>query len=289
MPTRRSLLAAAGSGVILPLAAGAQSSTGPAESASALVDTNAALGQWPFRHHPLAPASALARKLRLLGVTSAWTGNYDALLHKDISGVNQRTATDCQRHGAGILVPVGELNLALPDWREDLRRIVEVHRMRVVRLHPNYHGYGLDSPEFGALLELAAGLRLLVQITVAMEDERTLHPLMAVPPVDTGPLATLLPSIPGARAQLLNAFRATRGLALGSLAKAGAVFEIATLEGVEGVAKMLDTLPAEALCFGTHAPFFYPESALLKLKESPLTPDQLEAVRHRNAGRLMAV
>ena len=48
------------------------------------------------------------------------------------------------------------------------------------------------------------------------------------------------------------------------------------------------TNPAQRILFGSHAPLFYFESALLQLKESPLSEEQLKAIRRTNAQRLFA-
>jgi len=248
-----------------------------------LIDTNVSLHRWPFRRLPLDETPALVAKLRANGVTQACAGSFDALLHKDISTVNARLAEDCDRHGKGMLMPFGALNPMLPDWEEDLRRCAEVHGMRGVRLHPNYHGFKLADPIFERVLQLASERSLAVQIAVSMEDERTLHPLVNVPPTDTAPLAPLLQKFPQARVQLLNAFRTLRGAPLQVLAKAGARFEIATLEFVAGVDKMLAEIDPATLLFGSGSPFYYFESAKLKLKESALTDAQLAAVSNRNA------
>ena len=254
-----------------------------------IMDTNVSLGRWPFRRLPLDDTAALVAKLRANGVVQAWAGSFDALLHKDVSAVNARLADECARHGEGVLIPFGALNPMLPDWEEDLRRCAEVHQMRGVRLHPNYHGFKLADPVFERVLQSASERGLAVQIAVSMEDERTLHPLVNVPPADTAPLPALVQKFPRARVQLLNAFRTLRGTPVQTLAKAGVRFDIATLEGVAGVGGFLAANEPSCLLFGSGAPFFYFESALLKLKESPLTDGQLAAVSAMSARAFLAV
>ena len=53
------------------------------------------------------------------------------------------------------------------------------------------------------------------------------------------------------------------------------------------MANLLKQLPVERVVFGSHAPFFYLESSLLKLKESVLSDAQAKAIRAENARRLL--
>lgn len=251
------------------------------------IDTNTYIGPWPARRLP-EDVEGLLATFSHYGVEQAWTGSFDALLHKDIAGVNERLAETCALHDNTILRPFGSVNPALPQWEEDLRRCAEDHGMKGIRLHPAYHGYTLDDPRFLPLLQQAAERGLVVQLAVTMEDERMMHPLMRVEHVDVAPLAGLVNDIPNLRIVLLNAFRAVRGKALAELAATGRVwFDIAWLEGIEGIRAISSQIPMEKLVFGSYAPMFYFESSVLKLKESALTDAQREQVQGGNAQALL--
>jgi predicted TIM-barrel fold metal-dependent hydrolase len=255
-----------------------------ANTAVGLVDVNIWLSQWPFRRLPLDYTRALVGKLKSQGVTEAWAGTFDGMLHKDLGAANARLAAECHQHGRGILVPFGTVNPLLPDWEEELRRCDEIHRMRGIRLHPNYHGYRLDQPVFGKLLELAEQRGLILQIALSMEDERTQHPLVQVPHVDAAPLSETLKNHSRLRVVLLNWFRAVKGDLIGKLAQAGQVyFEIATVEGVNGIGNLVKQVQPERVLFGSYAPFFYFESAALKLKESLLSKHESKLVLYENS------
>jgi predicted TIM-barrel fold metal-dependent hydrolase len=271
-----------------PLDAGEPSPASSRSARNGLIDLNVTLSRWPFRHLPLDETPRLVTRLRRYGVSSACAGSFDSLLHKDIGQVNAHLAEECLRHGRGLLVPFGSVNPQLPDWEEELRRCHEQFHMPGLRLYPNYHGYSLDDPRVTKLLDLAQARGLTVQLALAMEDERTQHPLVRVPQVNAIPLLTLLTARPQVRIVLLNWFRAVNGELLPKLARAGQVyFDVATVEGVGGISNLLKQVPVNRVVFGSHAPFFYFESALLKLKESTLNDQELSAIRSANAQRLL--
>ncbi len=252
-----------------------------------LIDTNVSLSRWPTRRLRDDETAKLVQTLKSREVVEAWAGSFDALLHKDIAGVNTRLAEECAAHTAVKLVPFGAINPKLPDWEDDVRRCAEDHKMPGIRLHPNYHGYKLDDPDFQRLLQLATERKLIVSLAVSMEDERMMHPLLRVPNLDLAPLKKALEQTPAARILLLNAAKAKREL-LSSLIQAGQVFlEIAMLESVNGIANLLKDCPLDRILFGSHAPFFYPEAALLKLQESPLAAPQIRAIADQNARKLL--
>ena len=241
-----------------------------------MIDVNVWLSRWPFRRLPDDEPEALVRRLRRLGVTEAWAGSLDALLHRDLAAVNERLVATCRIAGEGLLRPFGVVNPLLPDWKEDVRRCHEAHKMPGIRVHPNYHGYALDHPAFAELLDEAARRGLIVQIALKMEDDRMLHPLFkGLPTTDPGPLHALLAHPGRPPVVLLNALINLRGEPLKRvLALPGTWCDIAMLEGAAGLERLVAQVGPNRLLFGSHAPLFYADAAHLKLKESVLTPER---------------
>jgi uncharacterized protein len=255
-----------------------------------VIDTNVHLFRWPFRRLVGDDPAELVSRLRKKGVTQAWAGSFEALLCRDVSGVNTRLAVACRQHGPNFLIPFGCVNPKSPDWEEDLRRCHEVHRMPGIRVYPNYHGYSIEEPEFAKLLSLAENRNMIVQIARSMEDQRTHFPLMIVPPVNPGPLAKLLPQLPRLKIVLLNGggWGGDDVPGMQELRSAGNVyFDIAMNEGVGGLDRLIAATSPARVVFGSHYPFFYFESALLKVREADLTGSQRAALTEGNARRLL--
>ncbi len=254
-----------------------------------IVDTNVHLSRWPFRRLTGDDAPGLVARLKKRGVAQAWAGSFDGILHKDIGGVNARLAADCRAYGRDFLVPFGSINPKLPGWQDDVRRCAQDHGMPGIRLHPNYHGYGLQDPAFAELLHLAAVHRLIVQLVVSMEDTRTQHPLVRVPPVNLSALAEMVKREPAVRLVLLNWAPAQQGQRLKPLADAGPIyFDISTVEGIEGIARLVERLAPERILFGSNFPLFYFESALLKMEESGLPGTSKQKILEGNARRILS-
>lgn len=249
-----------------------------------LTDCHVYVGQHPFRQLEAEDAAAFAQLLQRRGVTEAWAGAFEGLLRRDVAAVNRQLAEVCRKHPA--LRPCGTVNPALPDWQEDVRRCAEEHGMRVIRLHPNHHGYTLKDAMFQDLLALSVKHRLLVQVVAQMEDERTQHPQVRVAPVDLAPLPASMKEQPEARVMVLNA---SATMVMRHLQKCHNVWlDFAMIEGVGGVENLLKTWPQERLVFGSFAPVFYWEAAKLKMQESALSPRQSATITVTNAAAASA-
>jgi len=282
MMHRRDLFKAAATGAAAALGS---SSVLAADHEVSIVDTNVSLFHWPFRRLPLDTTNALIKKLRSLGIVEAWAGSFEGILHRDIAAVNQRLSDECRRWPE--LVPIGSINLELPDWERDVRQCFEQHNMPGIRLHPNYHGYRLDDSRFARLLELATAAGRFVQIAAAMEDTRTQHPKVRVDDVDFRALPNVMKRVARAKVQILN-YR-PRGASFDELLKtSGIYFDTARVDGTDGVPNLVEQAGRSRVMFGTHAPFLIPEASLIRVNESGLLDEAaIRSVSHETAGQVL--
>jgi uncharacterized protein len=264
--------------------------------ATGIIDTNVNLFDWPFRALKYRDTKALVAKLQKHRIIEAWAGSFEALLSKDMDGVNGRLAAECREHEPGFLIPFGSVNLAWPDWEEDVRRCHEVHKMPGLRVYPGYQPFDLDHPAMESLLKMTAERGLILQVVFGMEDPRVHHPIINVGPVTFTPLLKAVKNTPNAKLQLLHFSGWTPGLDLSEfMAKTNTVIDISRLEGNGAIGRMIGSItglpslrvPIDRIAFGSHAPYFPMETAILKLIESPLDVQQLHAIMQGNARRLL--
>ncbi len=161
--------------------------------------------------------------------------------------------------------------------------------MAGIRLFPNYHGYTFADPAIPELISAATDRNLIVQIALSMEDTRTQQTV--IQPSDPSPLADVLVHLPHARVVFLNSghwIDDDAGEGIAKIRRAGnAYFDIAMNEGVGGLANLVDATSPKRVVFGSHSPFFYFESAWLKVREAGLLPDQESAMLEKNARALL--
>src|SRR5436309_8862883 len=224
-----------------------QTATGSApvdrsSQATGIIDTNINLFSWPFRALKYRDTRALVAKLKKHRIIEAWAGSFEALLSKDMNGVNARLAAECREHGPGFLVPFGSVNLAWPDWEEDLRRCHEVHKMPGIRIYPGYQPFDLDHPGMESLLRMTSERGLVLQVVFGMEDPRVHHPIINVGPVSFGPLLKTVNGTPNAKVQVLHLSPPQGDDLPRFMTKPNTFMDISRLEGNGAVGRMIGTI-----------------------------------------------
>jgi predicted TIM-barrel fold metal-dependent hydrolase len=147
-----------------------------------------------------------------------------------------------------------------------------------------------------SLVKITEERGLILQVVFGMEDPRLHHPIINVGPVAFDPLLKVMKSTPNAKVQLLHFSGASPGDDLSQfMTNPNTFLDISRMEGNGAVGRVIGSVqglpspraPVERLVFGSHAPYFPVETALLKLIESPLDAQQLQAIMQRNARRLL--
>jgi len=236
-------------------------------------------------------------KLKTHQIKEAWAGSFEALFHKDIDSVNQRLTEECEKVGKRFFRPFGTVNLAWPDWMEDLRRCHEHYRMAGIRIYPSYQTFDLDHPEFPQLLQEIAKRGLILQIVGDMEDSRNHHPIVSTRDVNMEALLDAAKKVPADKIQLLYwNHRVNNNLMTRIIRESRILFDTTRVETSGGLEKMIrghlwngnaTPVPVERILFGSHAPYFPVEANLLKLIESPLTLAQATSIMNGNAQQLI--
>jgi len=252
-----------------------------------IIDVNASLGNWPFRMLPKNTPEALLRLMDANGIRKAWVSSLDCVLNREAKTANIALAQAVAPY-IDRLTPFAAVNPAFPTWDADIDFYLDELGMAGIRTYPNYYGYELDEVCFGDLLECARERCIPVEIAVRMADERMHHPLVKVPAVEIPKFECQLGRIGDAKIIFVNV-RQSEFAAAARLAESNAnIFvEISHVEGVGGVAPLIERFSEGQVLFGTHAPILYPASAVLKLAEADITEAQREQIRSGNAAKII--
>ncbi len=165
-----------------------------------------------------------------------------------------------------------------------------------LRIYPGYQPFDLGHPAMESLVKMTAERGLILQVVFGMEDPRVHHPTINVGPVTFAPLLQAVQSAPNAKVELLHFSGSGQSDDLSQfMTYRNTVMDISRLEGNGAVGRMIGSItglpsarvPVERLLFGSHAPCFPVETAILKLIESPLDAQQLQAIMQENARRLL--
>jgi predicted TIM-barrel fold metal-dependent hydrolase len=140
-----------------------------------MIDVNALVGPYPFRHVPHPDPEALLRVLDRERIAGAWVGHLPSAFYRDPTPGNRELFSILERH-ASVLRPVPVIRPDWPRWHDALRSAGEAGAA-AIRAYPPQWGLG---PHDGSMRELALAaseLGMPVILTVRFEDLRQRHAL----------------------------------------------------------------------------------------------------------------
>lgn len=256
-----------------------------------IFDINAHLGAYPFRALSHRTAPELVTHLERNGIGRALVTSLPAVFYRDTHRGNEELHEET-RPFAERLFPVATVNPKYAGWQRDLDQAVVEWKMKAVTLVPEHHGYALKDAHGQAALARIAELGVPVVLTQRFEDRRQRH---AWDRAEDLTLASLLEAArvqPKLRVILTN----WAGLDATKLADAGlrgrCLIDFSRLNVLlrRDVPKLIAALGVESVAFGSHAPFDYLGSSLVKLANLEKLPSaDYEKIAWRNAATFLGV
>ena len=149
-------------------------------------------------------------------------------------------------------------------------------RVEMVKLLPNYHMYDLDEKKLGKLVEITLRNNMVISLQMRVDDRRSQNFLLKVDDVKVSDAVRAISAFPEQTFILNNVLMSEVEILTESLENI--YIDIAFVEQQDTLEQLFKKCSPDRVLFGSHCPFFYPESALYKLKYSRLDMEVLEKV-----------
>ena len=139
----------------------------------AVIDINACIGQYPYRHVPHPDPDVLVRVLAREGLSGAWVGHLPSAFHRDPSAGNDVLFAALEAH-ADRLRAVPCIRPDWPNWERAFASCVD-RRVPAIRAYPPQWGLGADDASMRALAAACGTAGIALVLTARFEDLRQRH------------------------------------------------------------------------------------------------------------------
>lgn len=139
-----------------------------------MIDVNALIGPYPFRHVPHPEPEILDRVVQRDGLDGAWVGHLPSVWHRDPSQGNDELFRSLEK--LSRLSPVPAIRPDWPRWERALAAS-KANGAVAIRAYPMHWGLGSGDQRLTELAIAAGELSLPLMLTVRFEDLRQRHAL----------------------------------------------------------------------------------------------------------------
>ena len=250
-----------------------------------MIDISVSPGYWPLHLCKQLSLVQVRDELAAEGIEAFFPSAAECVLAPDPGPYNRRLIEDADGHPSIFPLPV--INPRLNGWEENLENYLEAKTVKAVKIIPNYHYYCLQSGFLGPLVRHLASRLMPLVIQMRIDDERNHHVRMQVPAVPVNEVVSLHHRFPEHPIVCLNLYwreaielcRRTRNVYIDS----------AFAEHYETFNTLLKVIPAGRIMFGSHSPFLYTRSAVMKLSQAPISTETRRLIASENARALFKI
>jgi predicted TIM-barrel fold metal-dependent hydrolase len=253
-----------------------------------MIDVNAFVGPYPFRHVPHPEPAALLRVLEREGIEGAWVGHLPSAFYRDPAPGNRELFSILERH-ADVLRPIPAVRPDWPRWGDALR-VAREAGAPAIRAYPPQWGLGPHDASMRELVLAASELGMAVILTVRFEDLRQRHALDVAGDLSAAAVRALARAgdrvrlvVTGGGRELIEEVH----WGLTTAEQQRVFWDISWIWGPpeDQLAKLFRTIGSRRFVFGTHWPLRLAQNPLANLA---LLPDDVRDMPLSDARDILA-
>lgn len=162
-----------------------------------MVDVNAFIGGYPWRHVPHPEPEVLVRVMGREGISKAWVGHLPSAFHRDPAHGNEELLSALSPF-KDKLAAAPIVRPDWPHWEKSLDALVSAG-IAAVRAYPQLWGMAPDDARLANLARASAERDVPLLLTVRFEDVRQRHPMDQTPDLSAAHVRQLARGRTGAR------------------------------------------------------------------------------------------
>lgn len=246
------------------------------------IDVNVSLGHWPFQRFLQDSAAKLSKHLASEGISLALVSSIESVFYPDPDVYNKLLLKKLKPYSG--LMPVMVVNPARSDWKERLEEYTGFQKVGAVKIFPNYHNYSLSAGFVKNLMNELDKKKIVLMIQMRVEDERNQYPLLKTAGVNYKKIIKIANCFPRIPVLCLCPY-CNEAISLVEETK-NVYVDISFAERLNTVDVLLKEIPADRLLFGSHTPFLYTRSAVMKVRNAEVSKENLKLITFTNACRI---
>ncbi len=256
-----------------------------------IVDTNAFLGQYPFRQLTQRTAVELIGQMDAHAIDAALVSSLHAVFYRDTHRGNQELFEQITPF-ADRLFPIAAVNPTYVGWERDVDESIAAGA-KAMTLWPEHHGYRLLDDHGRAAVTRIADSGLPIVLTQRLEDRRQRHRWDAAHDLTLADFIELAAAFPQQSFSLCNWAGVSGERLLTAGLRDRCLIDFARLQVLltKDVSQLIQTMRIDSIAFGSHMPFDYLAPSLVKLAnlQTMLPPLEYQKVAWANAAQFFSL
>ena len=260
-----------------------------------LIDINAYVGHWPFKHLQYNTCDALLERMNKFGVDISAVSNLNGVFYKNTQSANEELYAEIKSKSyfRDRLIAFAVINPIYAAWKNDLDICSTKMGVKGIRLYPLYHDYELTDPSCIELVKSARDRGLVVAFTLRMVDSRPRSWMDINKEWSLEDVIPIIKEVPDAKYLVLNI---SRGINLSDeetkLFKNRDILFDTSGRNISNLGELINKFGKEMFAFGTHTPILDYLTGLLRiesLRENEADEATKELLRSGNAKRILGI